>query len=55
MRNERESPSDPIAVSLLAMIERGESEEAASLLTLRDYYGWVAEQKRKLFASLKGH
>ncbi|MDH5500419.1 MAG: glucosamine-6-phosphate deaminase [Gammaproteobacteria bacterium] len=30
-------------------------EEAASQLTLRDYYIWVAEQKRSLSASLKGH
>lgn len=32
LHDERASPNDPVAVSLLAMIERGESEEAAALL-----------------------
>jgi glucosamine-6-phosphate deaminase len=30
-------------------------EAAASTLALRDYYDWVAEQKRKLFDSLEEH
>jgi glucosamine-6-phosphate deaminase len=30
-------------------------EDAASELALRDYYAWIAEQKRKLFDSLKAH